>query len=192
LKKSILICVVAVTIASCKNKNNNTQLTVNTDTVKVSHANYMAPAKNDAKQISDTTGTESTDTENTYEDYYIVVADTGANYYTLKDKMMRIGESASMQIDTMGRHYNKAKDLIALADDDEDELYAGDYFPRRYPSKTLSLEYLNFYKPGAKVKTIALVTGIYENKASADSALKLLSDPVAFAFKASVFTGCLH
>jgi len=83
----------------------------------------------------------------------------------------------------MGRFYNKKKNLIALPDNDEDEIYAGDYFPRRFPSDNLSLEYLNFYQRQAAEKTIALVTGIYETEKSADSALTVLHKPEKKVFK---------
>ena len=55
----------------------------------------------------------------------------------------------------MERTYDKAKNLIALPDNHEDEIYAGDYLPRRYPSSTLSLEYLQFYQEAASEKSIA-------------------------------------
>ena len=94
----------------------------------------------------------------------------------------------------MGRFYNKAKDLIALPDDDEDELYAGDYFPKRFPSETLSLEYLNFYHQNSGVKTIALVTGIFESEKSADSVSLLLKTVENSVFKitAEMDISCMH
>ncbi|MBX2930638.1 MAG: hypothetical protein KF781_01685 [Chitinophagaceae bacterium] len=87
--------------------------------------------------------------------------------------------------------------MIALPDDDEDEIYAGDYFPRRFPSETtenLSLEYLNFYQENARDKTIALVAGIYEKENSADSALIILKkvEQRGFKIKAKIYTGCMH
>jgi hypothetical protein len=94
----------------------------------------------------------------------------------------------------MGRFYNKTKNLIALPDKDEDEIYAGDYFPRRFPSDNLSLEYLNFYQEQSGEKTIALVTGIYETERSADSALTVLrktADKV-FKIKAYIYVGCVY
>jgi hypothetical protein len=128
-----------------------------------------------------------------YADYYIVVADTGLNYYSLKEKMMTLKQASGLPIDTLGRYYNKAKNLIALPDNDADEIYAGDYFPRRYPSANLSLEYMDFYRPGSGKKTIGLIAGIYENKTSADSLLRLISSQKdAFDFKAKVYVGCMH
>ncbi|MEZ4805298.1 MAG: hypothetical protein R2852_07405 [Bacteroidia bacterium] len=94
----------------------------------------------------------------------------------------------------MGRFYNSKKDLITLPDDDEDEVYAGDYFPRRYPSGYMSLEYLDFYQRAAREKTIALVTGIFETAIEADSALSVLQsmEKKAFKIKSEMYMGCMH
>lgn len=126
--------------------------------------------------------------------YFVVVADTGIDYSMLHKKMIDLNTKFNIPIDTMGRYYNKAKNLIALPDDDADELYAGDYFPRRFPSVNLSLEYLNVYKSEAGEKTIALVTGIYESVKSADSALVFLqkTEKKAFKLKAELYIGCMH
>ncbi len=135
--------------------------------------------------------------ESTYSDiatYFVVVADTGLDYPMLHKKMIDLNTNFNIPIDTMGRHYNTTKNLIALPEDDADELYAGDYFPRRFPSANLSLEYLNVYKSEAGEKTIALVTGIYESVRSADSALVILqkTEKKAFKLKADLYIGCMH
>lgn len=129
-----------------------------------------------------------------YATYFVVVADTGSNYYFLYKKMFDLNRQLNRSIDTMGRSYNKVKNLIALPDNDEDEIYAGDYFPRRFPSDNLSLEYVSFYQEQAGDKTIALVTGIYETEKSADSALTILkkTEKKAFKIKADIYVGCMH
>jgi hypothetical protein len=126
--------------------------------------------------------------------YFVVVADTSLDYPTLHRKMFDLNSKLKIPIDTMGRFYNKTKNLIALPDNDEDEIYAGDYFPRRFPSDNLSLEYLNFYQRQASEKTIALVTGIYETEKSADSALTVLhkTEKNVFKIKADIYVGCMH
>ena len=126
--------------------------------------------------------------------YFVVVADTSLDYSTLHQKMFDLNNKLKIPIDTMGRFYNKTKNLIALPDNDEDEIYAGDYFPRRFPSDNLSLEYLNFYQRQAGEKTIALVTGIYETEKSADSALTILhkTEKKVFKIKADIYVGCMH
>lgn len=182
----LILCV----ITSCKPKSVPTTI-VSKDkqsTRVLSSASYKT------KSALKTTADDSLDKEiaSEYATYYVVVADTGEAYNKLRDKMLDLHQSLNAPIDTMGRTYNKAKDLIALPDNDEDEVFAGDYLPRRTPSNSLSLEYLNLYKTGSKEKTIALVTGIFETQASADSALKAVSLASAFTVKASIYEGCLH
>lgn len=67
-------------------------------------------------------------------------------------------------------------------------------YPRRYPSKYLSLEYLNYYHDPSYEKTIALVAGVFENKMEADSAridiIKFEQD--AFIIEAEIYLGCMH
>jgi hypothetical protein len=151
-------------------------------------------SKSNNTMIADTNSVEEDgDNADAYADYYVVVADTGKSYEVLRKEMFRLNKSLNIPIDTMGRTYNKTKDLIALSDNDEDEIYAGEYFPRRYPSDVLSLEYMSLYKVDTDEKTIALVTGIYQTKASADSALSTLTSSTnAFAVKAHIYVGCMH
>ncbi|ASS49640.1 MAG: hypothetical protein A3D31_01965 [Candidatus Fluviicola riflensis] len=129
-----------------------------------------------------------------YATFFVVVADTSFDYSILHKKMFDINRQLNIPIDTMGRSYNKVKNLIALPDNDEDEIYAGEYFPRRFPSENLSLEYLDFYQRQAGEKTIALVTGIYETEKSADSMLIVLqkTEKKVFKIKANIYVGCMH
>lgn len=126
--------------------------------------------------------------------YFVVVADTSLDYSVLHQKMLDLNRALSIPIDTMGRFYNKSNDLIALPDNDEDEIYAGAYFPRRFPSDNLSLEYLHFYQQNAGERTIALVTGIYETEERADSALSILQKTAKGVFKirSAIYVACMH
>ena len=131
-----------------------------------------------------------------YMNAYIVVSDTSQNYFELRQKMLDLNEKLKTEIDTMGRGFNKKKNLICLPENDEDEIYAGDYFPRRYPSETLSLEYLIYYTNGKKPTkgTIALVTIITDNKEKAEKKLaevKKYSDR-AFIVNSQIYLGCIH
>lgn len=126
--------------------------------------------------------------------FHVVVADTGSNYYTLHHEMLELNRILNIPVDTMGRSYYPSKDLIALPENDQDELYAGDYYPRRFPSKSLSLEYLGLYQDKAGEKTIALVAGIYESPSSADTMLAAIKgiNSKAFVIPAEIYTGCIH
>ncbi len=65
--------------------------------------------------------------------------------------MNKLSKGLSIKVDMMNPSYNKSKNLIASPTNYEDELYAGEYFPRRELSDFLSLEYLNFtIKPAMK------------------------------------------
>jgi hypothetical protein len=161
---------------------------VDADSAKIgTTTNLKTTVANDNNVVEDTTDYDNAT-------YFIVVADTSLDYSTLHKKIFDLNSKLKIPIDTMGRFYNKTKNLIALPDNDEDEIYAGDYFPRRFPSDNLSLEYLNFYQRQAGEKTIALVTGIYETEKSADSALTILhkTEKKVFKIKADIYVGCMH
>lgn len=126
--------------------------------------------------------------------YYVIVADTSLDYNFLHDKMFSLNRALNIPIDTMGRYFNKKKNQIVLPDNDQDKMYAGQYYPRRDPSNNLSLENLRYYNTKARENTFALVAGIYETQKSADSALIVLKnkEKKTFKIKANIFIGCMH
>ncbi|PWK74214.1 hypothetical protein LX99_04015 [Mucilaginibacter oryzae] len=191
MKVQYLILLTAL-LAACKSKPAKiSQDTLKVKNVKVLSASYKTHTRANPAD-ADTTATEEQD--EAYADYYVVIADTGRNYYSLRDKMFELSKSKGITIDTMDRYYDKKKDLIKLPDNyPDDDIFAGDYFMRRNPSETLSLEYLNAYKDNSDKKMIALVSGIYQTKAGADSAVKVLQpSKTAFAIKSKIYVGCLH
>ena len=129
-----------------------------------------------------------------YANYFVVAIDTSLNYSFLQTKMYQLNSKLRIPIDTMRRFFNKKKQLITLPDNDEDDIYAGDYFPRRFPSFHLSLEYLDFYQRKSRDKTIVLVAGIFENEQSADSLLNTINkiETKAHKIKANIYIGCMH
>ena len=131
-----------------------------------------------------------------YMDAFVVVSDTSENYYYLRDKMFDLSTELKSKIDTMGRGFDDSKNLICLSTNDEDKIYAGDYYPRRYSSETLSLEHLNYYLTGQKPNssTMALVICITDNREEAENKLaqlKLYSDD-AFIIESRIYMGCMH
>jgi len=136
------------------------------------------------------------DKDEMYMNAFIVIADSSQVYSELKLKMFNLKDKLNVEIDTMGRGYNKTKDLICLPENDEDEIYAGDYFPRRFPSETLSLEYLDYYDKKNGEKTIGLIVGIFQQKEklNAERLLKKLSEffPNAYILNTDIYMGCMH
>ncbi len=181
--RALVILLLLLTLSCCRNKEQKDccaapQKQLAADTILTE----QAPA--------DTTGLN----EGEMATYYIVAADTGLDYYVLNREMFELHKRLKMDIDTLGRIYNPQKNLIALPENDEDEMYRGEYYPRRYPAEFLSLEYLSWYLEGEESKTIALVSGIYEEQESADRALTALKReaPSAFILRARVYIGCMH
>ncbi len=142
----------------------------------------------------DTIQTGGYEADNDYAIMYIVVVDTGAQYASLQSAMYTLSQKTGMIVDTMNRYYNKQKDKIVLSENEEDDMYRGEYVPRRFPSTTLSLEYYSIYNDSSTDKNIALVAGLFENAREADSLLRILkpSAPHSFAAMAKVFVGCIH
>lgn len=181
----LIVCL----LAACKSKPNKTKPDpAKAKKLKVLPASYKASNK----VIQTNADTSDISELDAYADYYVVIADTGRNYYSLRDKMFELNRATGIVIDTMDQYYDKQKDLIKLPDNYDDEILAGQYVMRRYPSKTLSLEYLDSYKINSDKKMIALVTGIYENKSGADSALKAIQPISAFSIKSKIYIGCIH
>ncbi len=186
LKIILVSCPVFLVIA-CNSKEQKPQ-----DTVK---RNELKPAAS-IKQVKITKveETELFDPLEAYADYFVVVVDTGSNYQNLHHKMLDLSKKYKLNIDTLGRFYDHEKDLIMLPKDDEDEIYAGDYFPRRAVDETVSIEYLAVYQPKSKVKTMALIAGIYEDEMSATSRFSKIKEdfPNAFKIKSHLYVGCMH
>ena len=132
--------------------------------------------------------------ENEIVTHFVVIADTGQNYYSLKSKMVSLSLSCKFRIDSNGNYYNPAKDLICIHDNSEDEIYAGEYFMRRNGSDYLSLEYLDWYQDKASKKTIAIIAGIFESEKDAEKMVVLLKpySKNAYKIKSDIYMGCIH
>jgi hypothetical protein len=131
-----------------------------------------------------------------YLNVYLVVSDTSRNYFELREKMFVLNQKLKTEIDTMGRSYDPNKNLICLAEDDEDEIYAGGYLFRRSLSEFLSLEYLIYYQDEKNTteKTIALVTIITDSKEEAENKLLEVKkySKNAFIVNSQIYMGCMH
>lgn len=185
------ICFIAILfITACGSQPKSSE--IQTPPFEVSDTSIVFQVTDSIKEEKTIDTIDTTDYENAT--YYFVIADTNSNYSILCHKMFNLQKQYHLTIDSLGRLYIKKKNLIALPENDEDELYAGQYFPRRYPSDFLSLEYLDFYAQKPSNKTIALMAGIFETKHSADSVLAIIK-PIernSFILKAKIYIGCMH
>ncbi len=132
--------------------------------------------------------------ETEYMNAFVVVADSAQSYYELREKMFVLSDELKLEIDTIGRGYDANKNLICLPENDADEMWAGDYPPRRYPDETLSLEYVAFYDEESPTKTIGLITGIFDSKDKAEAQLNSVIEHSsnAYIINTDIYMGCTH
>lgn len=129
-----------------------------------------------------------------YQMYYGVLADTGLDYSALHRLMFRISTELNHPIDTMERYFDVATKELKLPEDSDDDMYAGNYYPRRFEGNFLSIEYLYLYDNKANINTIALVAGSFLNKDSADSLCRKLRPiaPKSLVVMFWEYDGCMH
>lgn len=180
LCQSVIYTVFLFMINGCNNRHENKQDT---------NSKY-SPPKADTVAVLTSNLADTSD----YQTLYITIADTGTDYYKQRTLMSEISSALHIPIDTMNRYYNAEKDEIVVAEDDEDEMYRGEYAPRRFPSQYLSLDYMFVYCRNTGKKNIAVVAGIFESKKSADSlqSVLLVHAPKCFVATGNVFVGCMH
>lgn len=154
----------------------------------------LLPPANTIENNIEADSMEAVDANPDIETYYIVVADTGMQYAPLNAQMYAMAKQMNLTVDTLGRYYNPTKKKIVLNENDDDELYAGEYFPRRFPSTTLSMEYMDSYTPGSNPSTIGIIAGIFEEAASGEKVLQSVKaySPNARLVKADIYVGCIH
>ena len=131
---------------------------------------------------------------NVEEDYYLVIADTAQNYNSIRSQVAILSTKYNIEFDSLGRIFDSQIDSIILPRNSEDEMYAGQYVPRRFLSSTSSVEYLSAYQTNSSGNTFALVSGIFETMQNAtDAALIITSDfPKLYILKTRIYIGCMH
>jgi hypothetical protein len=170
----------------------------------IASCGQSAPAKVSAQQpkpLADTfvltkdTVLNEVPEEDLWEECYLVVADTGTDYYTLRGILEDVKHITGQEIDTFGRYYNVEKDSLILPEDDADEMWAGAYFPRREMTPAGSIEYLDAYRRrDTSSRMLAAVAGLFAEKRGADSMLALIRKQYqgAWVMKTEVYMGCMH
>jgi hypothetical protein len=188
LRKVFTLCLLSW-LVGCLPKGGNEQ----PQTSAIAHKDSTPQPKNgeEEKEPADSLTPEEV---SDYAWYHIVIVDTSDRYDKLMDELRTVETRNGLKVDLMGRYFDKKKQAIILPENDEDELYAGSYFPRRYPGNTLSIEYMNAFTPQAGNKTMALVARIAEKKKDADSLMNVLkaNHSNTHIITSKVFIGCMH
>lgn len=145
---------------------------------------------------------QDTLTDELYADYYLVVPATGKNYQQLHTNMYRLHRQFHIPVDTLGRYYNTVLHKIIVSEEDEDELYRGEYYPRRFESLSLSIENAYYYpknqadykEPVTFPTRMMVVAGMFDTPERADSLQKVIKKafPKTKVLKTKVYIGCMH
>lgn len=137
---------------------------------------------------------------------YIVSVAEGYNYDSLKIIALQTSDKLGFKFDTMGRYYHPEKGIV-LPDDDEDEVWAGQYYFRRFGSNLVSIEMSYAYTDTSISKNEATLEKhrqdkakmfvfamMYQEKKSADSLANIIKVDYPFikVFPAQIYMGCMH
>lgn len=142
---------------------------------------------------------EAADTAEVFEemqDYYIIVAGEGYDYDSLRNGASEIASLLRVNLDQKGRIYESGKGII-VPYDDEDEVYRGEYYPRRFEGEEVSIEMHDYYTlEGAPTDTtrMLIVAGMFETPEKANAVLQKLKNyvPEAKLIKRELYIGCMH
>jgi hypothetical protein len=158
------------------------------DTVKVAAA---IVAKDTAMHEIDGSGAESESAT-----YYLVEVARGRDYDTLKNISTNAASLLGTKFQMLDRIYKSGKGII-VPEDAEDEVYRGEYFPRRpfEDQNYVSIEMSNgFIDNEADTLEMVTIAGIYSLQTQADSVASLLKDkiPTVKTVKRDMYLGCMH
>ena len=108
--------------------------------------------------------------------------------------MYHLGHELPLEIDTMGRFFDAEQNFLRLPDDADDDVWAGDYFPRVFFGAGISIEYLSVYNDAVSDSTLVVVCGIYEDSVEAAKALHVVQQqaPKAYLLPTEIYMGCMH
>lgn len=188
----LLICIFSFT--SCKKVNEKVVKTAVVDSTN------HEPILND-------TVIESEDVVSDYELNYVVCVSESDDYNTLKNIAVETSELLKIKFDTLDRYYNTSKKKIIVPENIEDEMWAGEYLFRRYGDDFVSIEMKSVYidtlteKDEIKAKEfnqdstkMFVCAGLFKNKQSADSLLKILKPKYddAQIIPSNIYVGCMH
>ncbi len=125
---------------------------------------------------------------------YIVKLDSSYNYQDLNHKAEKLSKSPKIEY-PKNRVWDSARGFLVLSYNDSDEIYAGEFAPRRWPSTELSIEPLIYYTEG-RIPTggelFIIVAGIFYEKDAADNYIDSVNFDNYQILKSKVYLGCVH
>lgn len=147
--------------------------------------------ENGAEAVSDTE-TKNED----YETAFVIMLDTSEQFYKMYDLAMATSKKYQIEFDTTERTYFPETNIWGVSQSSSDEIYRGQYFPRRKgdEKEKLSLEYMYWYDKKSNDKKLMLVSNIFSFSMDAEQSVAAWrkSFPQAFILQCEMYMGCMH
>lgn len=184
--KQLLSCFIVIVFSACASKTPETIKSDKHDTVKIDQASAYGDTMKQST-VADTTESAI---------YYIVEVAKGYNFDSLKNISANAVSILGSRFEMLDRIYKSGKGII-VPDNSNDEIYSGEYYPRRPfdGQNFVSIEMANgFNEKEADTLKMVSIAGIYSLKKQADSVVFLLKGkiPTTKAIKRGLYLGCMH
>lgn len=131
-----------------------------------------------------------------YETAFVIVLDTSDQFYKMYDLAKATSEKFQLEFDTIERTYFPETNIWGVSQSSSDEIYRGQYFPRRKGDEKdkLSLEYMYWYDKKSNDKKLMLVSNVFSFSMDAEQSVAAWrkSFPQAFILQCEMYMGCMH
>lgn len=192
MKNTLYFVMVLLLLCSC-GQSPRSGLTIpvsDTTAVVDTSISYAEQSESIAKEI------EEEYTELTTDSFYVVQVAEGSDYDSLLQIAQQSAGILGSRFDMLDRVYEPGRGII-VSDASDDELYRGEYYPRRpfEDQNFVSIEMASAfgYNQADKLKMIVLAN-ICTSKSRADSMVTILKKDFVHAksLKQEFFMGCMH
>jgi hypothetical protein len=160
------------------------------------------PSKNPKETDAQTTDTllETPPTEEIVDEEmqtaFMVILDSSSDFNSIRALAEKTANEYQLKFDTIEKQYYPEKNLWGVAVWSEDEIYRGEYYPRRSDgdSHPLSLEYQQWYDEKSQEKNLILMAGIFSLSLEAEEYINKFREkfPKAYILQKEIYMGCMH
>ncbi|MDF2455160.1 MAG: hypothetical protein K0R51_1153 [Cytophagaceae bacterium] len=203
--KMVFVFISVALIMSCESPQKEHTTVLDSVTTLVSDSSSMIDAKNITEQLNSENESIVLDESEMALRFIVSIAE-GYDYDSIHHVAVKAAQFLNYSLDTAGSYYNKQQKSIVLSEDNEDDIWAGEYMFRRYGEQKVSIEMRYAYtdtiiKHNEVLKaqlrrdtTRLFVCADVTNEAEATRLQKkLLSEfPHTKIIAAEIYMGCMH
>lgn len=195
MKIQLITLITIIYLVSCTDNSNKTgNLKINNpDTNTIAYHDSLSEENNNSE-------------ENSHELNYVISVANGYNYDSLRTIALETSMLLGIKFDTLNRYFNPTKKKIVLPDNDEHELWAGEYLFRRTDEDFVSIEmqsaYIDTLTAKLKIESdifyadtlkMFVFASMNTDNKYADSLLKIIKQNFknATIIPTEIYTGCM-